>query len=249
MKMGPAEPVATQSGWLGPLTLVATRTVFLLLGQAIVALLLGYGTGTFPWQAAGAWWTVFGSLADVACLALMLIFLRKEGLGLKSLLGNWRGWRDVRKGLGYYFLLFPIHLVAYFVSARLVYGGWSAVFPTGVLHMRVLPVWAMIYSVVVWWVVWSATEEATYQAYVLPRLQRLTGKPWLAIGIVWFWWTAQHCVLPLIPDWKYVLWRFLAFAPGMLPTILLYHRNRRLAPMIVAHWPMDLVVAATTLIH
>jgi len=202
-----------------------------------------------PWLKAGAWWTVFGSVADIGCIVLMFYFLRKERLSLRDLFKPFRGWKDVGWGFLYYLLIFPIHFGAFFASSYLVYGGLNPEIPEGVLHMRALPLWAIIYSVTIWWFIWSPTEEATYQAYALPRLISLFRKDWMAIAMVWFFWTLQHCALPLIPDLKYVLWRFLCFAPGMIPTILIYYRRRKLWPMVFAHWPMDIVVSFTTLIR
>jgi hypothetical protein len=43
------------------------------------------------------------------------------------------------------------------------------------------------------------------------RLQVLTGHSWIGLLIVGFWWAAQHCALPLIPDWRFLFFRFLAF--------------------------------------
>jgi len=108
----------------------------------------------------------------------------------------------------------------------------------GLLAGRV-PLWAVIYSLSVWWMIWSATEEVTYQAYTLPRLQALAGRAWFAILLVSFWWTLQHSFLPLIPDWHYIIWRFLAFLPGVMVMTLIYQRTRRLPPLIFAHYLMD----------
>jgi len=84
---------------------------------------------------------------------------------------------------------------------------------------------------------------------VLPRLQALTGRTWMAVGITGFWWAAQHCALPFFFDWRYLVFRFLAFLPGVLVAMLLYLRTRRLAPLIIAHWPMDIVAAIMTAIY
>jgi hypothetical protein len=40
--------------------------------------------------------------------------------------------------------------------------------------------------------------------------------------------------------------------PGLIVTMLIYLRVRRLAPMIIAQWPMDILVAfmtTTSLVH
>ena len=40
----------------------------------------------------------------------------------------------------------------------------------------------------------------TYQAYVLPRIQALSGRAWIAVVVVSFWWALQHSFLPFIAD-------------------------------------------------
>jgi hypothetical protein len=81
----------------------------------------------------------------------------------------------------------------------------------------------------------------TYQAYVMPRLQALSGRTWVAFVIVGFWWAGQHAALSFIPDLRFIAFRFLAFLPGVLVMMAIYWRTRRLAPLIVAHWPMDIL--------
>jgi len=95
--------------------------------------------------------------------------------------------------------------------------------------------------------IWSATEEMTYQAYALPRLQALTGRSWAGILIVSFWWALQHSFIPLILNWHYVIWRFFAFLPGVMAMTVIYHRTRRLAPLIFAHYLMDISAMLMTL--
>ena len=48
-------------------------------------------------------------------------------------------------------------------------------------------------------------------------------------------------------DWRFTLWRFLAFVPGVLALLLLYLRTKKLASVMVAHWILDVIAAATTL--
>jgi membrane protease YdiL (CAAX protease family) len=107
----------------------------------------------------------------------------------------------------------------------------------------------MVYGLSLWWMIWSPTEEITYQGYVVPRIEALTGCSWVAVVIVGFFWTVQHCALPFMPDWRYLVFRFLTFLPGVLLLILMYMRTRRVAPLIIAHWPMDISAALMTAIY
>src|ERR1039458_4379248 len=93
---------------------------------------------------------------------------------------------------------------------------------------RVLPVWAVVYSLSVWWMIWSPTEEMTYQAYALPRIQALSGRTWVAMVVVGFWWALQHSLLPFLPDWRSALWRRLSRHP--VSRLRALHRAAKLAP-------------------
>ncbi len=238
-----------QITWTGPLVLVMARTVLFVLCQSAVAVIFALRHHPSAWRTAGAWWSVYGTLVDIGCLALMARLTRAESIGIRDLIGRIRlRWgRDVLVGIGYFLLIFPVFLGGSFLSSLLVYGSWDPQRNLYLLAVRALPLWGVIYSLTVWWMISPATEETTYQAYALPRIEALSGHSWVAVLIVVFWWTLQHCALPLIPDWRYVVFRFVAFLPGVLLLTLIYLRTRRLPPIIVAHWPMDFGAALMTL--
>jgi hypothetical protein len=240
-----------QLTWAGPLLLVVGRSVLILAAQAVVACGLWLRSGSWCWDAAAKWWTVYGTLVDVGCLTLMAVYTRKEGIRLRDLIGpvRLRWGRDLFLGAGILLLVFPFFLLAAPAANWLVYGGGQPPAFAGLAAGRVLPLWGVVYSFSVWWLIWSPTEEMTYQGYALSRLEVLFGSRWKAVAIVGFWWALQHPFLPFILDWKYVVWRFLAFLPGVVVLTLLYLKVRRLPPFIVAHWPMDIFAVFLTLKH
>jgi membrane protease YdiL (CAAX protease family) len=238
-----------QIGWMAPLTVMIGRSVFMILAQGLVA--LGYAARGHPspWNAAAHWWTVYATLVDIGCLALMVKFTRVEGIKLHDLIGpiRLRRGRDVVLGL----VCFLIYLVSFtfpgLLASKLVFGTTQPSMYPGLLTARNLPLWAVVYSFSLWWIIWSPTEEMTYNGYALPRTQALTGSKLIAVLIVAFWWAIQHSFIPFILDWKYVVWRFLFFLPGVVIACLIYLRIRHLAPLILAHWAMDLMGAIYTL--
>jgi hypothetical protein len=235
--------------WTGPLLLVTGRNALMFAAQAFVAVIFALQGSPTPWRSAAPWWTVYGTLVDLGCLALMWRFTRAEGITLRDLIGpiHWPGGRDLWMGIGFYLLVFPLFLGGGLLSAVLLYGSPQADPYPGLVFGRILPAWAVVYSRSLWWLIWSPTEEMTYQAYALPRIQALSGRASVAVVVVSFWWALQHSFLPFIPDWRDVIWRFLAFVPGVIGLILVYLRTRRLAPLIVAHWLMDITAAVMTI--
>jgi hypothetical protein len=237
-----------QVTWTGPITLVAARTFLLVVVQGLVAVVYALRHHPSPWQAAAPWWSIYGTLVDIGCLLLMTQFTRAEGIRIRDLIGKvrLRRGRDIFAGIGYYLLIFPCFLGGSILSSLLVYGSIGPHLAPGQLYGRALPFWAVVYTLSLWWIIWAPTEETTYQAYVLPRLEALFERPWIPVMVVAFWWTLQHSALPLIFDWRYIVWRFGSFAPGVFVTIMIYRKTRRLPPLIVAHWPMDIAAAAFT---
>jgi hypothetical protein len=79
-----------------------------------------------------------------------------------------------------------------------------------------------------------------YRGYVQPRLVALTGKPWLAILITALGFGLQHIALPFT-DWQTSLSRFLStFLLGLVFGAL-YQKQKRLIPLIIAHWLIDFI--------
>jgi membrane protease YdiL (CAAX protease family) len=236
-------------GWAGSLTLLVGRSVPMIGAQAIASGLLWSRSHTWSWNAGAKWWTVYGTLVDIGCLALMAAYTRREGIRLRDLIGRVRlRWgRDLFSGIGCLLLIFPVFAVAFPAASRLVYGsGQPAMYP-GLLAARILPLWGVIYSLSLFWLIWSTTEEMTYNGYALPRLEALCGNRWIALAIVGFWWALQHSFIPFILEWRYAVYRFISFLPGVIVFGLIYLRLRRLPPLVVAHWAMDISAILYTL--
>ena len=244
---------ATHIGWAGPLILTTARTGLILLVQVVVATAFLVHGNPSPWRAQAPWWTVYATLVDIGCLLLLSGQARREGIRLVDLFGIERSQLggEILWGLLYFVVLFPIvaGLGSKFAS-WLVYGTTQLtphMLAPGLLSERQLPHWAVVYSLSVFWLVWSPTEEVIYQAYCAARLQVLTGSTWITVMLVGFWWAFQHSVFPLVFDWRLILFRFLQFLPLVVVFQLIYLRTRRLPRMVVMHWPMDLFAALLTL--
>jgi hypothetical protein len=244
---------AGRIGWAGPLVLTTARTGLILLVQAVVATAFLIHGDSSPWPAQAPWWTVYATLVDIACLLLLSLQARREGIRLVDLFGidRRRLEREVLWGLLYFVVLFPIVAgVGSKLASWLVYRTTQltpAMLAPGLLSERQLPRWAVVYSLSVFWLVWSPTEEVIYQAYCATRVQALTGSAWVTVTWVGFWWAFQHSVFPLVFDWRLIVFRFLQFLPLVVAFQLIYLRTRQLPRMIVMHWPMDLLAAVLTL--
>ncbi|MBE0669947.1 MAG: hypothetical protein IH588_05105 [Anaerolineales bacterium] len=239
------ETPAIRIAWAGPLFMLFARFLFALLFQGLTTIFLSLRGDATPLQSAAPWWTVYGSLIDIACLISITFLLHGEGLKISALIDFKRKffWRDIRMALLLVFIFLVVGVIGGRLTGILIYDGPPPA------AMGALPLWGALYSLIIWPALWGFTEQLTYQGYVLPRLQSLSRSTWLTVLILGFGYAFQHTALPLIFDWKFILFRFLSSLPFII-MFPVYLRTKRLAPFMIAHWVTDaLSVAAAIFMH
>jgi hypothetical protein len=222
--------------WFGPVVMLFARSVFAVAAQGLVAAIYAMQGSATPWLDAGAWMPVYGTLIDAGCLGLLWWLARHEGIRLVDLIGfdPRRLGRDILLGLA---LILPSLLFIFtgnFGTSLLVYRNLDA--PQ---IFEPLPLWAALYGVLIFPLVWGVTEQTTYNGYVVPRFQVLSGDTVFAVAVVAFVWSFQHVVMPLTFDPDFMLYRLLSPIPHSIFVILVYLRIRRIVPLATAHWLMD----------
>lgn len=218
--------------WAGLLIMLIARSVLAIVSQALVATIFFANTAD-GWNEAGEWWRVYGTLIDIGSIALLVWLARREGIYLFNLGSysrkHWR--RDIMIGLGLFVLVFPLAMVLpEILSSGAVYGG-PAPRPVGTM-----PMMGMLYSLIIWPLIWAFAEDNTYFGYLLPRLEVLTGRTWLAVFVVVFFGSFQHIFMPFTLDWQHFMYRFVASVLISIVFCLLYLRYRRLLPLLIIHW-------------
>ena len=224
----------------GPMLVLVARSAFILLAQGLTLLLffaLNVPNATVTIR---NWWPVYGTLVDLGCLTILFWLTKREGIRLLDLVGvvKTRLSKEISLGIGLFLLIFPAAILGGGMLAQLlVYGKVNPEFPENTFT-HTLPLLAILYVRILWWPIWSATEEITYNGYVLPRLIAMTKSNWLSLIIVAFFFALQHSFL-MLAGWQFGIYTFLTFVPLSVAMLVAYLRIRRLPPLVVAHWLMD----------
>ncbi|MEX1180139.1 MAG: CPBP family glutamic-type intramembrane protease [Cucumibacter sp.] len=216
-------------GWRWIITLLVARFILAFVAQPLVALIFFRGAAG-SWAEAGRFWTVYGTAIDLCCLALLLRATQREAIGIIDLVGISRRLlaRDVLIGGGLTLVFLPLAGLGTLLASAVFYGGPA---PASVGS---LPGWALIYSLVVWPIIWAVAEQTVYAGYGLPRIEVMTGSGLAAVAIVVAYWSLQYVALPLDPDSRAVGTRFFGLVPMLVAAGIAYLRLRRLLPLIIA---------------
>jgi uncharacterized protein len=225
----------------GPMLMLFARPALLLLFNRLFLLFLMQLKVPTADVEVRNWSSVYGTLVDFGCLGLLIWLTKREGIRLRDLIGFVKSKlkTDIPLGLGIFVIVFPVTIIGLGRLAMLAaYGTLNPVFPE-FTFIRTLPLLAVLYSRILWWPLWSVTEEMTYDGYALPRLNAITKSPWLSVALVSFFYSIQHCFLS-IAGFQYAFYSFLLFIPLTIALELIYLRIHRLTPLIIGHWLMDL---------
>lgn len=194
-----------------------------------------------------AWWTVVATLTNVVCIAMLLWLTRLEGIRMRDLLSPSRSSirRDVFISLALLLVAAPVMLIPNILAGNWLFGDVQL---TSAIMFRPLPRWVALVTLVAFPLTIAFAELPTYFGYVRPRLEALTSRPWLALALPVLFLAAQHCLLPMVLDGRYMLWRFLMFLPfALLVGAALRWRPSLFPYMVVIHALLDLQVGVMVL--
>jgi len=216
------------------------RAVAFALTQALIAGLFAARGAAGPWDASIAWWPLAAVVAGALTGLLLVWAARREGLRPRDLLSARRAtWRGDLLGLLVVTLLAgPIAFFPMQWLSTALFGDPQA---GSALMFRPLPGFWAPFLFVAFPLAVALTELPAYFGYVMPRLEALTGRPWLALGLSSLFLAAQHIALPLIFDGRFIAWRLLMFLPFALLMGLAIRRRPTLLPYLMAgHFLIDL---------
>ena len=129
-----------------PIILVFTRFILALTLQLLIAVPYFFTGNINAIEAAGRWFTVYGSLIDIGCLLLIARLIKRENLKLIDLVNikSHSILKTLKTSIGYLLLFLPMSVVGMSVSSFFLFGT-----PVPQQTMGGIPLWGAIYRVTI----------------------------------------------------------------------------------------------------
>lgn len=228
---------------LAPWLMLIARTLLFAVFQGLIAALLSLSGVASPWQASAAWWTISALLANLVTIALLAWLFRTENRRYFDFIPFSRQtiWKDLGLVLLLMLVLAPLTMLPNQGLARLLFGSEEIAFNR---MFQPLPLWAVIASLLFPLTI-AFAELPTYFGYAMPRIEKQLGSGWLAWAVASFALALQHVTLPLILDWRFIVWRLGMFIPLAFVMGLSLKLRPQLFPYVMAlHALLDLTTVA-----
>lgn len=210
--------------------LLIMRTALILLGDVILDLLV-----PGPLSAALLYANVTIVLVDVVTIVVLVGLLRRAGVRFTDLIGRIRFWRDLSWGV----LAFVLLMITFALVGYLGYVVTTPGAPQPVPNSYEVPLWLGIWSITLMPITIAVAEECLYRGWLQHQLSAHLGW-WPAMVVVALFFGLQHVGFSLTSTEAAVTRVITTFCVGLVFGALMIWL-RRLAPLILAHWLVDVV--------
>jgi hypothetical protein len=220
-------------------TVLGLRTFLAVLFQSSLAAVFLVAGSADPWRVAADWWLAWFAAVSAVNLVVIRALLHDEGRRLRDLyrfgvVGRGADLKWVAIALA---VSVPLTVVPNLLVSQALWGSGEV---AAALTFRPLPVIGAAILLVVFPILHALAELPTYFGYVMPRLAAITGWRWRAMLVAALVLSTQHVVLPLLFDWRFLVWRALMFLPFALWIgFVVYRRPTTLPYLVIGHAVLD----------
>ncbi len=220
-----------------------SRMLFFFVFQVAIALILN------SWSESEKYWMLAATMGNMVSIFLLIRLFKIEGKNYLTLFRfdklNWR------KDLGL-FIVLTLLIIPTALAPQYFMGIWlwdNPIVPYKILFQPI-PNFVTYFLLVAFPLSIALAELTTYFGYVMPRLEKVVKKKWLAVFIPVIFLSFQHCFLPLVFDYKFIIYRGLMFFPfALLIGISLWKRPRMLPYFVILHGVLDMQAVAMLIIE
>ena len=189
-------------------------------------------------EEASRWWSIICTFSNIITIVLLLAVCKSEGITYRKLIANHKGQNNLRYTLLIVLLMIVLGMGGMYGSGFLIYG----YIPVTMIYP--IPVWLAAINAILLPLTVVFAEFPLYFGYSLNGIEKITGNRVLSILYPMFFYALQHSFIPLLFDWKHILFRFLSFLPLVFVLGFIYYRNRKLQPLMIGHAFLDLATGA-----
>ena len=222
---------------MGPFILPLFRSVLFIL----VGVLFAMSTNQSLEQAS-RWWSIICTVCNIITIVLLMTICKSEGTTYKNLIGYQKGQKNLKYILLIVILMFLLGIGGMYGFGFMIYGY------VPVTMVQPIPVWLAVINTILLPLTTVFAELPLYFGYALNRIEKITVNKILAIAYPMFFYALQHSFIPLIYDWKHILFRFLSFLPLMFILGIIYYKKRKLEQLMIGHTILDLATGTQILV-
>ncbi len=224
---------------------MSARTIGLLAFRSILFIIAGLLFTALTGQSlegASRWWSLICIVCNIITILVLMAVCKNEGTTYRALIGNHKSQVDFKYTLFIVLIMLSLGMGGMYGFAFMIFGY------VPVIMLQPIPIWLAVMNLFLLPFTIVFAEFPLYFGYGFNRIEKETGSKGLSVFIPMFFYSLQHAFIPLLFDWKHVLFRFLSFLPLLMVLGMIYDRKRKLKPLMIGHAVLDFATATQILL-
>ena len=193
-------------------------------------------------EQASKWWSVICVICNMITIILLAVVFKREKTTFKKIIHYEKGKNNISEILFIVLIMFLLGVGGMYGFGFMIYGY------VPVTMVQPVPIWLASINIILLPITVIFAELPLYFGYSLNRIEQITNNKILAICYPMFFYALQHSFIPLLFDFKHIVFRFLSFLPLMIVLGIIYYKKRKLTPLMAGHAVLDLATAIQILI-
>ena len=192
-------------------------------------------------EQASKWWSIICTICNIITIILLMTICKCEGTTYKKLIGYEKGEGNLKYTLFIVVIMLLLGMGGMYGFGFAIYGY------VPVTMVQPIPIWIAAINVILLPLTIVFAELPLYFGYALNGIEKTTGNKVFSIMYPMFFYALQHSFIPVLYDWKHILFRFLSFLPLMLVLGVIYYKKRKLTSLMIGHGVLDLATGSQIL--
>lgn len=183
------------------------------------------------------WWTILASVINIVTIAVLWMICKCRRTTYREMIRYQKKQKDILKGALFIVIMLLIGMGGMYLAGALCYGAFPYFAP---MMIAPIPPYLAVLNVFVLPLTTTIAEDGLYLGY------GVNGFPskWAAVFIPAFFYALQHSFIPMIPDMRFIAYRFLSFLPLTIWICFQYYRKGAISYIMTGHWILNM---ATTI--
>ena len=174
------------------------------------------------------WWSVVASIVNIITILILIFVTKKNGTNYFKLINYKKGKTKLKEIIIISILILIVGTMGMYISGFICYNKFPYAAP--MMIAPISPIIAILNFIILPLTV-SFAEDGLYLGCGVNSFKNKH----IAILIPAFFYALQHCFIPTLFDFKFIVYRFFSFLPLTIILCYYYYKKKNPVPIMIGH--------------
>ncbi len=174
------------------------------------------------------WWSIVATVVNVITIIILVIVSKKINIGYFKLINYEKGKTHIKDIIIMSIIILFVGTMCMYISGFICYSKFPYAPP---MMIAPIPLLLAVINFIVLPLTVSFAEDGLYLGCGVNSFKN----KYMAILVPAFFYALQHCFIPTLFDFKFIIYRFLSFLPLTIILCLNYYKKKNPLPIMIGH--------------